>query len=178
MSAFPDRVRVHRILTRPLLIAVALCAAACGSDAPREPYTHVFPTKEAAAEAVLDAIAARDAARLERLAVTAAEFRKNVWPHLPSSRPEVGMPVEYVWADTNLRSRGELAATLEQYGGRRTRLVEVSFAGAVTDYGSFRVHRESRLHVRDESGDRHDVRMFGSMIETPAGWKVFSYIVD
>jgi hypothetical protein len=159
-------------------LAATTSWAACRRSAPVEPYTGVFPTKEAAAQAVVDAIAAGDVARLESLAVTAVEFRKNIWPHLPASHPDVGMPAEYVWADTHTKSRGTLAETIREHRGRRAAVEKLTFDGPPADYGPFRVHRQTHVTLRDEAGRRHDAQLFGSMLESRAGWKVFSYVVD
>lgn len=135
-------------------------------------------SKEAAARAVADAIAAGDVRRLEAIAISEAEFRNSIWPRLPASRPAVGMPVEYVWADTSTKSRGHLAQLLQTHGGRRFEVQSVSFGRPTIDYGDFRVHREARLTVRTTQGDLRTVRLFGSMIEAAGAWKVFSFIVD
>jgi hypothetical protein len=162
--------------TATLVLLVLLVS--CRAEQPPEPYAGLNPTKEAAAQAVVDALAAGDVARLTSLAITDVEFRKNIYPELPASDPEVGMPADYLWADTNLKSRGQLAETLEEHDGRRLAVESVRFAGRSTDYDRFRVHSDTRLTVRDEAGQRREVRLFGSMIETPSGWKVYSYIVD
>jgi hypothetical protein len=154
-------------------------AAACGAapDAAAD-FAGLHPTREAAAQAVLDGLARRDVARLTELAVSDVEFRQTVWPALPASGPEVGMPVDYVWADTNIKSRGQLAETLQAVGGRRFAVESVRFGGASTDHDRFRVHRDTWVAVRDESGTRQELKVFGSMLETPLGWKVYTYIVD
>jgi hypothetical protein len=46
------------------------------------------------------------------------------------------------------------------------------------DYGTFRLHPDTSVRVRDTTGASRELRVCGSMIETPDGWKVFSYIVD
>jgi hypothetical protein len=153
-------------------------APGCAGRAPAAPYEGLLPTKEAAAQAVVDALAARDADRLIALAVSEVEFRENIYPALPASRPEVGMPVEYLWADTNLKSRGQLGQTLDEHGGRRLTVESVRFGGRATDYNGFRVHRDTWLTLRDDAGQVRDLRLFGSMVETSSGWKVYSYIVD
>jgi hypothetical protein len=175
-----DQLRTELIVGRlALCLAAALIVSACGGDAaPPEPYVGLHPTKEAAAQAVVDALATRDAGRLITLAVSAPEFRKNVWPSLPASNPEVGMPVDYVWSNTDLRSRGQLAETLETYGGAALVVESVRFAGDTTAYEGFLVHRDTWVTTRDGQGTRREVRLFGSMIETPAGWKVYSYVID
>jgi len=162
-----------------LLVALAIAgAAACRAAAPAEPYVGLSATREQAAQAVVDAIEARDLAGLERLAVSSAEFRQNIWDALPASRPEVGMPVDYAWAETNLKSRGSLAETLGEFAGRPLVVEAVRFAGRSTRYESFVVHGDTRLVVRDATNTTREVRLFGSMLETPEGWKVFSYVVD
>jgi hypothetical protein len=110
--------------------------------------------------------------------VTEPEFRRNVWPALPASRPEVNMPADYVWQDTHTRSLHALTGTLDRFGGQRLRLGAVQFGGASTNYGPFRIHRKTRLTVHDANGAPVDIRIFGSLLETDAGWKVFSYVVD
>lgn len=176
--------RLRTVLTRlpalaALLLAVAALNAACGVEAgPREPYANAFPTREAAARAVVEALAARDAERLAGLTVTEVEFRKNIWPHLPASRPEVGMPFEYLWAETSARNRGYLAELLHEYGGRRLEIREVAFGGDATDYGAFRIHPETRLTVVEEDGRSETLRLFGSMVEANGEWKLFSFVVD
>ena len=126
----------------------------------------------------MDALAARDVARLTSLAITEAEVRANIWPSLPASDPAVGMPVDYLWSDTNLKSRGDLAETLQTHGGQPLTVEAVRFAGGSTDYDGFRVHGDTRVTVRDAAGLSREVRLFGSMVETQSGWKVYSYVVD
>jgi hypothetical protein len=165
-------------MKRGLAIASLLGLLACGRSEPGEPYANAFPTREAAAAAVTEAIWQRNVPLLESLAITELEFRRNVWPRLPASRPEVNMPVDYLWGDTRTKSVGGLASTLAEHGGTRLQVLEVSFGGPPTDYGPFTIHPETRLRVRDGAGAERDVRLFGSMIETPDGWKIYSYVVD
>jgi len=179
-----DRTRRRR---RPLWVALAgflivgLVVTALSIDGRARPevtFTNTFPTEQAAATAVLQALAARDQARLEALSVTEAEFRKAIWPYLPASAPDVGMPASYVWEDTSRRSRGELAQVLLEEGGRTLELEAVTFSGPARDYGPFRIYPEARLTVRDRDGERRVVRLFGSMVEADGAWKVYSYILD
>ena len=155
---------------------------ACGSVEPLPdpdiPLAHTEETPEALGREVLSALARQDRARLEALTLTEAEFRQVVWPLLPASRPEMGWPVDYVWGDHRMKSAAHLGETLASVGGRRFELLGVRFAGATTDYGEFRVHRDTVLEVRDESGDTKTFRVFGSTIEYAGRVKVFSYLAD
>lgn len=168
----------HRIRLLLSLLTLSSVVIACGTAPPPESYTGLSATKEAAAQAVVDALAARDVERLTALAVTEVEFRRHIYPELPASAPEVNMPVDYLWADTNMKSRGQLARTLEEHGRRAMTVESVRFGGRPTEYDGFTIHPDTYVTVRDAAGATRELRLFGSMIETATGWKVYSYIVD
>lgn len=119
-----------------------------------------------------------DAAALAAMALTKDEFEQIVWPTLPVSRPEVGMPIEYVWQDTFRKSRAFLQQTLSEYGGQRFALVRVEFRGPTTEHKGYTVSRETELVVRDERGAERRIRLFGSIIRQEGRSKVYSYILD
>jgi hypothetical protein len=156
-----------------LLAAVAL-AAGCGAGS----FANTQPSADALAREVLSALARRDQARLNALALTEDEFEQRVWPGLPAARPERNMPWSYVWLDLRQKSDATLRRTLHEYGGRPYELQRVTFAGETTNHGNYRVFREAILAVRDSRGAEQELRVLGSMIETAGGWKVFSYVVD
>lgn len=159
-----------------LLLGLSLVAACSGAP---PPLTNTHESPEALARAVIDAFAARHEGRLRALALSEQEFRDHVWPELPASRPERNLPFDYVWGDLHQKSANQLTQTLAQFGGRPFTLVRVEFTGPTTRYGSFAVHRDSQLVVRDASGTEHQLRLFGSVLETrDHRFKVFSYVVD
>lgn len=142
------------------------------------PLAQTFDSAEAAASAVLQALAARDAGTLWQLALTEQEFREVIWPELPSSRPEVHLPVAYAWGTLAQNSQGSLASTLAAHGGRRYTLVNVRVTGRSTPYDTFTVHRDVALDVGDEAGVRRQIRVFGSLLEREGRWKIFSFVTD
>ena len=158
---------------------LVLCTllAGCESGGRSIPLTPVYESKDAIAEAFLRALAARDQAALETLVVSEVEFRKYIWPKLPASAPDVGMPLDYVWSDTRLKNAGHLARLLSDHGGSTYKLVAVTFAGETTDYGPYRVHRETTLDVRGPKG-AEALRLFGSLVESGGRWKIYSFVVD
>ena len=160
-----------------LLALTALALAGCATDA-RAPLSQTFESPEAAARAVLEGVAARNSDALLDLALDEHEFRQVVWPELPSSRPEVGLPVEYAWRQLHLNSRAQLAHTVDEHGGQRYELVSVHFRGETTRHETYTVHRETELVIRDSTGATRTVRLFGSLLERDGQWKVFSYVVD
>jgi hypothetical protein len=153
---------------------LALAASVACSRVP--PLANAHPSPSSLASAVLDALARRDRAALEALALNETEFRDHVWPQLPAARPERNLPFSYVWGDLRQKSAQALAAVMSREGGRRYELVGVRFA-ADTDYQTYRVHRDATLLVRDGSGMEFDLRVCGSMLEQDGAWKVFSYVI-
>ncbi len=168
---------ITRLTAWCLAAAVALLLGACSADAPPE-FQPVFETKEAAVTALLDALWQRDVDRMRNLAVSETEFRKHVWPRLPAAAGAAESSMSYWWEDLRARSLGSMAQVLEEHGGTRLSLEAVSFEGGVTDYGTFRVHREARVSARDTAGNLRELRLFGSLVEAPSGWKIYSYVID
>jgi hypothetical protein len=161
-----------------LLAAAALLMVGCGMGAASPGLQHAAPSVDALASDVLHALARQDVTRLQALALTESEFRTLVWPGLPASRPEAGVPVEYAWNDLHTKSRSDLQQTLNALDGQRLALLSVRFTGRVSDYGTFRVFRDAVLEVRQADGTMRRLRVFGSVIEHEGRVKVFSYVTD
>ena len=160
------------------LSALLLVLALAGCGAPPPPLANAHPSPEALAEAVLDALADDDRDRLAALALDGREFRDVVWPELPSSRPERGVPVSYAWADLRQKSSNALRRLVARWGGRRFTLLGVAWDGETTDYGPWLVHRETRLRLLDETGREVEMHLYGSTLVRGDEHKVFSYVVD
>jgi hypothetical protein len=133
---------------------------------------------EEAAEAFLDALAADDVERMRSAALSEQEFADVVWPELPSSRPNRNLPRDYAWRDLNQKSSNSLRRVSHRHGGKRYRLERVEFLDGTTEYLTFAVHREARLILTGEQGERLRLRLFGSMIERGGRWKLFSFVND
>ena len=157
-----------------------LVAAGCSSgDRPTpSPLHQTFPSPDALSHAVLVALADDDARRLASLALSELEFRTVVWPELPASRPERGLPFDYVWGDLNQKSTNALRRLVARHGGRRYALAGVAFRGETTPYETYRVHREAVLDLLDEEGNELTLPLFGSILERDGEFKLFSYVVD
>lgn len=130
------------------------------------------------AAAVLEHLAAEDVEALEGLTLSESEFRTVVWPELPSSQPDRGLPFEYVWGDLQQKSTNEFRRLLDKEGGTHYELVSIGFDGESTPYETFTVHRDSQLLVRDAEGTERSVRFFGSVLQRGDEYKLFSYVVD
>jgi hypothetical protein len=166
-----------RRVRRVLLVLLVLVTGGCGLSAPPVALSPSYPSKDEAVEVFLQALTARDRAALQAVVLTETEFRKYVWPALPASDPAVGMPVDYIAAEFRQKNEAFAAGLINDHGGKEYRLLAATFGGASTDYGSFRVHRETRLDLRGPTGVT-TLRLFGSMIESGGRWKIYSFVVD
>ncbi len=169
-----------------LFLLPALALAAC-DPAPVESeatdleprLSSTFDSPEALARAVLEAFATEDVETLKGLPLAKDEFRLYVWPKLPASRPERGVPFEYGWGDLHQKSRNSIAGNYSRYKGRKLELIAIGFQDGTTDYGTFTVHRKASLKVRDRvSGEELHVELFGSVMEWKGKYKLFSYVTD
>ena len=163
-------------------LTVSLLATGCGGsvavDVSPSPLGQTFASPDALAEAVLTALAEEDNASLEALPLSELEFRTVVWPELPSSRPDRGLPFDYVWGDLHQKSTNARLRLIARHGGRRYELLGVEFDGETTTYETYRVHRETVLTVRDQAGDEVTFALFGSILERDGEFKLFSYVID
>jgi len=138
---------------------------------------HAAASPEMLSRDFLAALAISDVPALKRARITKDEFTWYVWPELPASRlPNVTS--EFAWSQATLNSLSGLGGLLNQYSGRRFEFVRIRFAGGARDHSSYRVHYDSRLTVRDESGEEFEVKLFGSMLEMDGRFKLFSHVID
>ncbi len=163
-----DQLRVQ------LTAALLLLAAACGGAG----LENGRPTPEAAARAALDRLEAEDRDGLLALSVSEDEFRNLVYPGLPASRSERNTSADFLWFRHGMRQSADLDRTFGRFRGQEWELVELSFEGGTTDFGAFRVHRDSRVVVRAPDGRERTLRLFGSMLERGGQFKIYSFIVD
>ncbi|HXF06314.1 MAG TPA: hypothetical protein VNM72_13000 [Blastocatellia bacterium] len=134
------------------------------------------PTAEAVAAEVLQALATRDAGRLERLLVTRDEFCSFVWPELPS-RDIPNLTCDWVWEAFEPMNRAKSAELMATHGGRQYHLVRLTCAGH-SSYRTFTVHEKPRVTIRDTSGREHDLRLFGSVLQLGNQFKLLSFGED
>ena len=162
-------------------LLVCVVAGGCSSgDRPSapSPLHHTFASPDALSRAVLTALADGDTERLASLALSELEFRTVVWPELPASRPERGLPFDYVWGDLHQKSTNARRRLVARHGGRRYTLAAVEFRGETTPYETYRVHREAILDLLDEEGNELTLPLFGSILERDGQFKLFSFVVD
>jgi hypothetical protein len=158
-----------------VVLAAGLVLPGCARPVP---LAHTFESPEALGGAVLDALARKDRAALDAMALSEQEFRAYLWPHLPVSRPERNMPFDYVWSDLAGKSRAFLRARLSAGARAEGQVKRVVFDGASTRYGDVTVMRRARLVLQDAAGREQDVRAFGSVLVKDGRYKLVSYVTD
>jgi hypothetical protein len=176
MDVVPTALKVS--IAAVALVAAAACSAPAEPTPAAPPLSNTFDSPDALAQAVLAALAVRDEARLRALPLSEAEFRDQVWPELPTSRPERNVPFAYAWGQLKQRSDGYLLQTLARYGGRRLTLVRTRFTGETTQYQTFEVMRASEVVATDDTGRELVLHLYGSAMVKDGRYKMFSYVVD
>jgi hypothetical protein len=112
----------------------------------------LFDSDEALAEEIVNGLESEDGEALASYALSREQFRLYVWPQLPSSRPERGVPFDYAWKDLHQKSHNSLLRTFARYRGRTLTFLELKFEDGVADYGTYKLHRDARVKVRRENG--------------------------
>lgn len=166
-----------------LVVVISVAAGGCSDqtedDAERlPPLGQTFDSLSGLSGTVLDHVANGDIDELRELALNEVEFRSVVWPELPSSQPDRGVPFDYAWGDLSQKSSNALRRLVANAGGQQFTLEGIEFTGETTHYDTFLVHRDSLLVVRDEEGVEQRLRFFGSVLERDGEYKIFSFVVD
>jgi hypothetical protein len=125
----------------------------------------------------LEAMRNEDGQKVIDLALSREEFDRFVWPELPASRPGTNLTSEFVWGQLNMRSQADMKGTFNRNKGKYFELVEVQFKDGVDEYPSFRVHKDTRLVVKDEAGKKRILNLFGSVMELDGEYKIFSFVL-
>ncbi|HYP29908.1 MAG TPA: hypothetical protein VE262_24575 [Blastocatellia bacterium] len=138
------------------------------------PLINGQPSPEALAKRFLKYLSGNDAKAIQSLRLTRREFCEYVWPELPSSRiPNV--TCDWAWDQATLKSDGGLSELLPRHAGRRYEVTLVRFAGGTEDHYTYRIHKDTRLVLKDESGEQREVSVLGSMLEMDGRYKLFSF---
>jgi hypothetical protein len=162
---------------RARLVCLLLLGTVLGSCGPaRERFSGTFESPEALTRAFLEAVEARDRARLAALALSEREYRLEVFPEMPAYG---NVPSDFAWSQIEGRNRYGESFVLAREGGRSWELEEIVFEGGTTAYQTFVVHRDPLLHLRDRrTGERQERALFGSILEHAGRYKLFSLNLD
>ena len=160
----------------PLSAASAPLPTPPARSKPSEPRPLINgqPDPEALAKRFLEYLSANDAKAIQSLRLTKREFCEYVWPELSSSQiPNV--TCDWTWEQATLKSDGGLSELLPRHAGKRYELALVRFAGGTEDHYTYRIHKDTRMVLVDENGERTEVGILGSMLELDGKYKLFSF---
>jgi len=193
-AAAPAKWRAAFLLTA--LLGCAMFAAGCASvisseQEPAAPVRAAQPapqptprvlinaqsSPEAVARHFLKALAARDLTTMRSLRITKDEFCQLIFPQLPSSKIP-NLSCDFAWDQATLKSEGGLYDLLPRYAGKRYEMISLRFAKGTDSYHGYKVHKETHLIVKDERGEKRELRLFGSMLELDGQFKLFSFVID
>jgi hypothetical protein len=134
------------------------------------------PSPEEVCRKFLDALREEDAVAIRSLAISSEEFAEFIWPRLPASNPKTNLTVEFVWNQMHMHSLADLGETFSRHKGKDYELVDIRFDKETEDYGSYKVHRDTRLLIADSEGRRKELSLFGSLLEMNDEFKIFSFV--
>ncbi len=125
---------------------------------------------------MLDALHQKDRETLRAISITEEEYRHIIWPQLPISKIKQWQSrYDFVWGQHMMKSGSCLEDLLVGYGGKHYSLVDVRIVEDVTDYEDYRVHRDARVIVTDDTGRKRELNLFGSIVEMHGQYKIMSY---
>ena len=137
------------------------------------------PSVDALIERLLDALAKRDIAALNRLRMTENEYRTfvlpgSVEPGQPARAYEAG-PSIWAWNNVDTNSRYAAAAMIKGYGGRRFKLKEVNYLKGHGTYAWYDAYRTVSLTLEDDKGEVGEL-VLGSIAHIDGQFKFISLL--
>lgn len=125
---------------------------------------------------VLEALVAADTQALAAVRLGEHEHNRIVWPELPASRPEVNFPLDYAWANIEMRNASSLARILPLFEALRPSFQRVECRGPTEEFRTFEVLTDCWVIFADaESGDILEMQIFKDVLMRGGGYKVFRY---
>ena len=160
------------------VLLITLSCAVMPADKKNPPPGWSVSVEEATGR-VLGSLQGKDEKMLEAMCINEQEYKTIIWPQLPVSKvPQWEAHSDFVWNQHRLRSNSGLRSVFSNHGGRKYELVAVSFKGIPEDYTAYKIHRKAMAAVIDESGVRHELPLFGSVVELNGSYKIFSYQIN
>ena len=170
------------------LVAVVASAAFAGSqpaveaERPNIALVDAAPSVETLVERFLDALAAKDGARLHRLRVTETEYRELIMPGAvkPGEKLQI-FPDEdskFFWGMLDTKSIYAAVGFLRDYGGRALTLKGIGYqSDGRIQYAWYEAYRAPRITVVDTEGEELAL-LIGSIAIVDGRYKFISFAAD
>jgi hypothetical protein len=177
--------RVHGMVRALVSAAVMIACVACSDTPTTSTAAAAVRTSSrqlsggaASIDALLDqfvqAVAANDAAGLQRLRVTEAEYRQIIIPWtVEEGQPPRNIPEESAslyWRMLDTKSRDMSRFLLEQFGGKPLTRKAPTYTKGVQKYAGYTAYGQVRLPVTDDHGQELLLRT-GTIAEVSGQYK-------
>lgn len=141
-----------------------------------------FPSEDALLDQFVAAVAANDKAAMERLRVSADEYRYVIIPGTaPVGRTMQGTlsdrKFNYFWSMLDKRSQDYADVILHEFGGRHWRRVRHWYAEEPREYSGYRAFGEVRIAVEDDTGNKGTIRS-GAVANVAGRYKFIGFQYD
>ncbi len=125
--------------------------------------------------AVVDALNQEDIAQLDRLRVQRKEYLDWIWPAFPASRPPNNFPGDFAWSNLNRKCNTGMKKWIARYGGHNLKFVGIRFDQPQETYDGFHLLRGAVLTLQNDSGEKRELKILGSVVVKDDRYKLLSY---
>lgn len=158
------------------LFSTYLFVQGCVSDSQKEsaPLPYMFPSLEALALGVVEAIEDSSLERLKSFCLTEQEYHEILWAGLPEQEVR-GMPVEKAWSWVVRDVEKAARRYIGDFGGMEIALVKIVPPQEVRSYPTMKVHRAFRVFASANGGEAEEWRLLNVILEYKGRFKVIAY---
>ena len=151
---------------------MVFCFTSAGCQRKECPLSETSNSPKGIATRLLAALESKDERALWSLMVTESEFKEIIWT--PYEKMGMGDP-DQPWFINWMDAKKAIGRALHDYGGRKLKLVGVSFGKGKKDIGPFKIWRDCRILVKDEHGEEKELRYINTVVEMNDRYKVVAY---
>ncbi|MBL0061416.1 MAG: hypothetical protein IPP40_08015 [bacterium] len=160
----------------PTLVTALLVLGGCKAKGPSEPapLPNMFPSLEALAEGIVEAVQDSSLERLQSYCLTEQEYRDVLWANLPEAEVR-SMPVEKAWGWVKRDIEKASRRYIDDFGNHQLKIVKLTPPQEVRSYPNIKVHRAFRITVSDRGADPEEWRLMNVILEYKGWYKVVAY---
>jgi hypothetical protein len=134
-------------------------------------------SREGLVAAVVTALAQRDTAAFEPVALNRLEFAYLYFPDSPTARPPYELPPALAWSRIQETNRRNVLRSLDDFGGRDWRVVTHACAREPLAQGANRIWTDCRVTMHAGT-DTVEVPLIGGIVERDSVFKILTYASD
>jgi len=139
------------------------------------PFVGGKSSPELLAEAILDALEARDFQGLMALGITGQEFADIMYQEFPESRPICNSDAATAYFFLDRTNHSGCTLGLTNWGGQDLQLVGIRYTIGRAPYTNFTLYRGVNIYVLGPNGEAGVIKFARTFAERNGTWKVYSY---